>query len=84
MVTLAPTASRLVDMTVGGGKVEVSIVVDIQKCHTETEPATCRNRQPDRSRGVDEDAAAQVLLERRRLMVEVSDGQVEPAVAIVV
>jgi hypothetical protein len=58
-------------VAVGGSQVEPAVVVGVEQAESEAQQATSGDGQPDRGGGVDEDAAAQVAVERGRLAIEV-------------
>ena len=73
---------EVVDVAVGRGQVEPAVVVGVEEGDAEAQQATAGDGQAARCGRVDEDAAAQVAVERRRLAVEVGDGQVDEPVAV--
>ena len=72
----------VVDVAVGGRQVEPAVVVDVEEGDAEAQQVPARRGQADGGGLVGEDAAAEVVVEGRRLAVEVGHGQVGPAVAV--
>ena len=74
--------AAVVDVAVGRDQVEPAVVVGVEEADPEAEDIATGRRQADGGRLVAEEALAEVAEEGGRLVVEVGDRQVEPAVAV--
>ena len=74
----------VVDVAVGGDEVEPAVVVGVEERHAEPQQIPAGRGQPDLGGVVEVEALAGVAEQRGPLGVEVRDGQVHPAVAVLV
>ncbi len=72
----------VVDVPIRHGQVEPAVVVRVQEGSPEPQHIAGRRSQAGGGHAVGEEAAAEVLVQRDRLAIEVGHGQVGPAVAV--